>query len=203
MATRTAITFVTGNANKLREVQAIISASAPHILLRNEALDLPELQAKSTREVTIDKCKRASEALNGAPVLVEDTSLCFEALGGLPGPYIKWFLDTLGHEGLNRMVDGFEGKSDMEGKDVRAAYALCTFGYCPGKGQDVVIFEGKTDGRIVRPRGPNTFGWDPIFQPNGFDKTYAEIDKDVKNQISHRAKALAKVREYFAASPST
>ncbi|KAJ3212582.1 nucleoside triphosphate pyrophosphohydrolase ham1 [Dinochytrium kinnereticum] len=192
---KTPITFVTGNANKLREVQQILTASSPNLSLRNQALDLPELQGSSTREVTIDKCRRASEALNGSPVLVEDTSLCFNSLGGLPGPYIKWFLEKMGHEGLNRMIDGFEGK--VEG-DARAAWALCTFAYCGGKDEEVLLFEGKTDGRIVRPRGPTNFGWDPIFQPDGFELTYAEMDKEVKNSISHRAKALSKVQEYFA-----
>ncbi|KAJ3113760.1 nucleoside triphosphate pyrophosphohydrolase ham1 [Phlyctochytrium bullatum] len=197
------ITFVTGNANKLKEVQAILGASpslSAAIQLRNQALDLPELQARTPQEVSIDKCRRASEALGGEPVIVEDTCLCFSSLKSLPGPYIKWFLEALGHEGLNRMLDGFEGKEDLPGgkdADPRAAYALCTFAYSPGKGKDVILFEGRTDGRIVRPRGPPNFGWDPIFQPDGFDLTYAEMEKEQKNKISHRAKALAKLQEYF------
>ena len=56
--------------------------------------------------------------------MVEDTSLCFNAYGGLPGPYIKWFLKNLGHEGLNKMLAGFEDKS---------AYAQCIFAYSPGR----------------------------------------------------------------------
>lgn len=124
--------------------------------------------------------------------LVEDTCLCFTALGGLPGPYIKWFLDKVGHDGLNRMLAGFEDKS---------AYALCTFAYSSGgPDEEPVVFAGRTTGRIVPPRkkgdGP-AFGWDPIFEPEGYEETYAEMDESVKNKISHRSKALLLVRKHL------
>ena len=120
--------------------------------------------------------------------MVEDTCLCFNALKGLPGPYIKWFLQRLGHEGLNAMLVGFEDKT---------AYALCTFAFSKGPGHEPVVFAGRTDGRIVQARGPHEFGWDPIFLPDGFDETYAELDKDVKNTISHRYRALDKLQRYL------
>lgn len=78
------INFVTGNANKLREVKAILE---PGIEVRSNPLDLEEVQG-SIEEVTLSKCRRAAEAVQG-PVLVEDTALCFNALGGLPGPYMS------------------------------------------------------------------------------------------------------------------
>lgn len=87
------------------------------------------------------------------------------------------------------MLAGFENKS---------ATAVCTFAYSPGGNGDVILFQGKTEGNIVTPRGPRDFGWDPCFEPNGFDKTYAELPKDVKNSISHRYKALDMLKEYFA-----
>ncbi|KNC81072.1 Ham1 family protein, partial [Sphaeroforma arctica JP610] len=124
----------------------------------------------------------------GGPVLVEDTSLCFNALGGLPGPYIKWFLDKTGHTGLNNLLMAYEDKS---------AYALCTFAYSQGPGHEPVVFSGKCHGSIVPARGPHAFGWDPIFLPDGFDTTFAEMDKDVKNTISHRSRALAQVKTFL------
>lgn len=81
------ITFVTSNAGKLREVSAILAASGVNVNLVNQAVDLVEIQAENIEEVSIDKCKRAAEAIGG-PVLVEDTCLCFNALGGLPGAYM-------------------------------------------------------------------------------------------------------------------
>ena len=98
-------------------------------------------------EIAIAKCKTAVELAN-APVLIEDVSLCFNGLHGMPGPYIKWFLDKLHPEGLYKLLAGFEDKS---------AYALCIFAYGePGK--EVMLFSGRTDGHIVEPRGPRDFG---------------------------------------------
>jgi hypothetical protein len=62
---------------------------------------------------------------------------------------------------------------------------------------DILVFRGETDGDIVEPRGPNTFGWDPCFQPLGYSQTYAEMDKSEKNKISHRFKAFKLFREHF------
>ncbi|KAF8980107.1 nucleoside triphosphate pyrophosphohydrolase ham1 [Podila verticillata] len=177
------LVFVTGNKNKLIEVQQILG---PHFDLQSVKIDLPELQG-TTQDVSKEKCRQAAEIVKG-PVITEDTSLGFNALNGLPGPYIKWFLEGVGHAGLNKMLDGFEDRS---------AFALCTFALSKGPGTEPILFEGRTDGSIVQARGPANFGWDPVFLPDGFETTYAEMDKDVKNSISHRGRALAKLREYL------
>ena len=84
----------------------------------------------------------------------------------------------------------------MAGFEDKTAYALCIFAYGE-PGREVKLFVGRTDGRIVEPRGPTDFGWDPCFQPDGFDQTYAEIDKNIKNTISHRYKAIDALRDYL------
>ena len=87
------------------------------------------------------------------------------------------------------MLYGFEDKS---------AYALCTFAYFDGKSDSQVqLFHGRTEGKIVEPRGPTDFGWDPCFQPDGFTQTYAEMPKETKNSISHRSRALKAMKDYF------
>ncbi|KAL5224470.1 hypothetical protein ABZP36_011109 [Zizania latifolia] len=181
-----AVTFVTGNAKKLEEVRAILGSSIPFQSLK---LDLPELQGEP-EDISKEKARMAASQVNG-PVLVEDTCLCFNALKGLPGPYIKWFLEKIGHEGLNNLLLAYEDKS---------AFATCIFSLALGPGEEPITFIGKTAGKIVPARGPTDFGWDPVFQPDGFEQTYAEIPKSVKNQISHRGKALALVKEHFAAA---
>ncbi|GJN74663.1 inosine triphosphate pyrophosphatase [Purpureocillium lilacinum] len=181
----TQVNFVTGNANKLREVKAILE---PAIEVRSSPLDLEEIQG-SIEEVTESKCRRAAEAVNG-PVLVEDTALCFTALGGLPGPYIKWFLSETGHQGLNNLLAAYPDKS---------AEAVCTFGYAAGPGHKPVLFQGRCPGKIVPPRGPTHFGWDPVFEYEG--QTYAEMDGARKNAISHRGRALKKLQEWFEKHP--
>ncbi|KAB0790858.1 hypothetical protein PPYR_14945 [Photinus pyralis] len=180
------ITFVTGNAKKLEEVIAILGPSFPRELIHKK-IDLPELQGELS-DVIYKKCQEAGRIVGG-PVIVEDSALCFNALKGLPGPYIKWFLEKLGPEGLYQMLEGFEDKT---------ADAVCTFGFSPGGcDEQVVLFEGRTEGEIVRPRGPRNFGWDPCFQPKGYTQTYAELTKEEKNKISHRYKALDKLLGYF------
>jgi inosine triphosphate pyrophosphatase len=67
----------------------------------------------------------------------------------------------------------------------------------PGPDDEPHVFVGRTEGRIVQARGPTNFGWDPIFEPDGFDQTFAEMDKDVKNSISHRFRALNLLRSYL------
>ncbi|KAM7194779.1 Inosine triphosphate pyrophosphatase-like protein [Naviculisporaceae sp. PSN 640] len=177
------VNFITGNANKLREVKEILE---PAIQVESQTLDLIEIQG-TLEEVTLDKCRRAADLIQG-PVLVEDTCLCFDALNGLPGPYIKWFLTSLGHDGLNNLLAAYP--------DNKGAKAVCTFGYSAGPGHEPILFQGITQGKIVPPRGPTNFGWDPIFEYEG--ATYAEMEKSQKNAVSHRGKALAKLREWFA-----
>ncbi|KAK1290321.1 Inosine triphosphate pyrophosphatase [Acorus calamus] len=166
------VTFVTGNPKKLEEVRAILGDSIP---LQSLKLDLPELQGEP-EEISKDKARMAAKEVNG-PVLVEDTCLCFNALNGLPG--------------LNNILKAYEDKS---------AYALCVFSLALGPTVEPISFVGKTMGKIVPARGPPDFGWDPIFQPDGYEQTYAEMPKEEKNKISHRFKALDKVKAYFSAA---
>ncbi|XP_039133247.1 inosine triphosphate pyrophosphatase [Dioscorea cayenensis subsp. rotundata] len=179
-------TFVTGNAKKLEEVKAILGNSIPFQSLK---LDLPELQGEP-EEISKEKARMAALQIDG-PVLVEDTCLCFNALNGLPGPYIKWFLQKTGHEGLNNLLKAYEDKS---------AYAMCIFSLALGPRVEPITFIGKTQGKIVPARGPPDFGWDPIFQPDGYELTYAEMPKEEKNKISHRSKALTMVKAHFASA---
>jgi inosine triphosphate pyrophosphatase len=175
------LVFVTGNENKKKEVEQILKMK-----IQTADIDLTEIQG-DLDTVTIAKAREACKILN-CPVLVEDTALVFNAMNGLPGPYIKWFLKALGPAGLYNMLHGFQDKS---------AQAICTFGLCI-PGNDPLLFQGRTDGHIVSPRGPTSFGWDPIFKPVGFDLTYAEMDKDVKNSISHRFKAVKSLSEHLS-----
>ncbi|KAJ9700943.1 hypothetical protein PVL29_006326 [Vitis rotundifolia] len=124
------VTFVTGNAKKLEEVRYILGQSIPFNSLK---LDLPELQGEP-EDISKEKARLAAIQVNG-PVLVEDTCLCFNALKGLPGPYIKWFLQKIGHEGLNNLLMAYEDKS---------AYALCAFSFALGPDAEPVTFLGKT-----------------------------------------------------------
>jgi inosine triphosphate pyrophosphatase len=156
---------------------------------------VPEYQGEP-EDIAKEKAKLAAQQVNG-PILTEDTSLCFNALHGLPGPYIKWFLEKIGHDGLNKLLAGYTDKT---------AYAQCIFAFCAGPNSEPIVFDGRCPGRIVPARGPNAFGWDPIFQPDNAQgtavtQTFAEMDKQEKNKISHRSRALQLVKDYFAKHP--
>ncbi|CDR41097.1 CYFA0S06e01596g1_1 [Cyberlindnera fabianii] len=185
-----ALTFVTGNNKKLREFQAIVQD--PTIL--HQKIDVDEIQG-SIEAISIRKAQAAAEIVKG-PVLVDDSCVIFNALSkpgiGLPGPYIKFFMDSLGADGLARLLDGFEDKS---------AKAVCTFAFCEGPGMDVKLFQGAVDGSIAsEPRfgeGGGQFGVDAVFVPNGYDLTYSEMKQEMKNRISERSKALQLVKEFL------
>ena len=175
------INFVSGNKNKLKELSDIFKENFKDIEIKQLDIDLPELQGlpedivKGKLKLALEKAKK----LKG-PILVEDTSLCFNGYGGLPGPYIKYFLKNIKPEGLYKMACVF---------DDHTAYAQSIYGLQKNKKEEPHLFIGKTPGEIVSPRGPNSFGWDPCFQPKDYKQTYAEMGEEEKNKISHRGRS--------------
>lgn len=143
-------------------------------------MDLLEIQSLDLSEIIEDKARRAFEIIK-KPVLVEDVSLVFNALGNkLPGPLIKWFLHTLGNDGLCRLLNGYKDRS---------AVAEVQFGLCNKDG--IKVFSGIMKGVIApEPRGSTDFGWDPIFIPEGFTKTRGEMTEEEKHFVSMRRPAL-------------
>ena len=191
------INFVSGNKNKLRELNDMFNEYFKDIQVKQLDIDLPELQGQP-EDIVRGKLKLAlekSKDLEG-PVLVEDTSLCFNAYGGLPGPYIKYFLKAIKQEGLYKMACAFEDHS---------AYAQSIFGLQKDEKSEPHLFIGKTEGEIVSPRGQKNFGlsgWDPCFKPNCSTKTYAEMEEDEKNKISHRGKSSKALIDYLKKNES-
>lgn len=172
------LVLVTGNVHKHQEAERILGRPLDRV-----ALDLPEIQAATTREVALDKARAAYAAL-GRAVVVEDAGLDFVALGGFPGPFIK-FWEKLG--GLPSMCRA------LDGHDSRAAVAVCVLGVATAEGAYVV--EGRVPGTIAEaPRGANGFGWDAIFIPDeqaagGPLRTFGEMSAAEKDARSHRRRA--------------
>ena len=178
---RKIINFVSGNKNKLKELNEILSSNIKDIEVKQLDIDLPELQGYP-EDIVKGKLKLALEKAKDlkGPVLVEDTSLCFNAYGGLPGAYIKYFLKAIKPEGLYKMACAFDDHS---------AYAQSIYGLQKNEKEEPKLFVGKTEGEIVAPKGDNNFGWDPCFKPSCSKKTFAEMDEKEKNRISHRGKS--------------
>jgi len=177
--------FVTGNANKLAEAKAILGVD-----IEQWNIDLPEIQALDSQAVIAAKLAEAKTHQPPGAFFVEDVSLHLTALGGLPGPLIKWFLQALGRGGIARLAE-------VLGDD--RAEAKATIGYIDSHGQEHYLV-GLVAGKIVAPRGQTNFGWDPIFQPDGYEQTFAEMSPEQKNAISHRRLALDQLRELLLLS---
>ena len=156
--------FITGNQNKVNYLSKSLG-----ITLEHQKIDLDEIQSPDPTVVIEHKVKQAYELIK-KPVLVEDTSLCFNALDGLPGTFVKFFVEANdGLESMCRMLDGFEDRS---------AYASAVYGYYDGK--DMKFFSGRLDGTIaMHARGEGGYGWDKIFEPAGYNGvTRAELSPE-------------------------
>jgi XTP/dITP diphosphohydrolase len=173
------ITFITGNANKAEQVARWLGHPIQH-----HKLDLDELQSLDAREVVEHKVRQAYGKVEGA-VLVEDGSLELDALGGAPGPLVKWFQPST--DMLCRMLDGFETRTAT----ARLYYALFD-------GQQAHFFEGTMRGRIAdRPAGKGGFGWDNVFINKGFDTTRAQMNEADYAATSYRKQALDKLAVFL------
>lgn len=172
--------FVTGNAKKFAEAKMLLPD------LEQMDIDLPEIQSLRSQEIISRKLKAASEKFPGKQFIVEDTSLVFDAWNGLPGPLVKWYLESVGDRGIWNMIAWFADKK---------ASAICTIGYADG--DTIEFFQWVTTGTVVEPTIESHFGRDALFQPDGYDKTYAHMSKEEKNSISHRGKALKLFQEFL------
>jgi non-canonical purine NTP pyrophosphatase (RdgB/HAM1 family) len=170
--------FATTNQGKITEAAAILD-----IEIVPMSLELEEIQSLDFSEVIAHKAKQAFEKTQ-KPVLVEDSGIIFHALDKLPGVFTKWFYESIGNEGMVRLLHDFEDKS---------ATAVSYVGYYTGK--ELIIAHGETSGTTVSLRGTQGFGWDPIFQPDGFKGTFAEMNPRTKNSCSMRKKALENLKQ--------
>ena len=173
--------FVTGNPNKVREAGEILNLTLEPVSVPG----LIEIQTPDLDDVVRHKAQQAYSALQ-CPVRVEDSGLVFHAWNGLPGALVKWFEETVGCQGMLKMVKDF---------DDRSATAICCFAVYVGKNMQIAL--GEVNGTISdRIRGENGFGGDVIFIPEGHERTYAEMSSQEKNAISHRKRALDKLKHY-------
>src|SRR3990167_8016525 len=175
------ITVVTTSKDKLAEINKILGTNH-----KVSKIEIPEIQSLNLDEVITEKAKAAYKIFK-KPVLVEDVSLEIKALKGLPGTFVKFFIATLGTEGTVALVKN--KKTDTKVTDAIAIY----------DGKNLKVFKGTVYGTLSpKNRGSYGFGFDKVFIPKGYTKTYAQLPDQVKNSISHRALALKKVKKYLS-----
>lgn len=170
-------TIVTGNLGKIAEFKRLLPAS---IAFDHEAIDLPEIQTLDVHAI-IDAKARAAYAELRRPVVVEDVTAGLDNLGGLPGPFIKFFEQQLGFDALYQL------------RGETPATVTCTIGYFDG--QNLITAHAVVRGMAVAERGTAGFGFDRCFQPSGQPKTYGEMTVVEKDAVSHRSLAIRDLLE--------
>ena len=214
--------FVTTNPGKVREAREHLASPVEQL-----EFDTPEIQAEDLGAVAAHKA-RAAYRHAGEPVIVDDSGLFVGAFDGFPGPYSSYVHSRLGIERVWRLAreeddraaafrgvvaycDGedFEATPEPVDRERRGQdqagdeRATATTdeqvrGDDGGEGLPVKLFEGVVPGEIVAPRGDGGFGYDPVFEYD--DRTFAEMEPDEKNAVSHRGRALSKFAEWYEAT---
>lgn len=180
------IKLVTGNKNKFEELNEI----AKQYNIQLEMINLPKFEIQSDKlEEIVRYAALVIYTMLKEPILLEDSGLFIDALKGFPGPYTKFVKQTIGIEGILKLMSNVEN---------RRAYFKTALAYADEG--EIRIFTGEVYGKIsYEARGNKGFGFDPIFIPENSDKTFAELDISEKNKYSHRGKAFKKFLEYYLA----
>lgn len=187
------LVFATGNSHKLQEVQGLFKEGFALSCLKdvNITEEIPE-----TADNLVDNAlQKAWYVYNkcGIPCFADDTGLEVDALNGAPGVYSARYAGEQKDSKLNMLLL----LKNMTGKENRNARFRTIIAYIDENAQEH-IFEGEIRGKIIENMaGENGFGYDPIFVPEGYDKTFAQLSSETKNKISHRARAMEKFLSYI------
>jgi len=175
------LVFITGNQHKADYLAKWLEMPIEH-----QKVDQDEIQSLDLQAVVEHKARQAY-AIVRRPVLVEDVSLTFTAMGRLPGTFIKWFMEELSLGGLCELANKLKHRE-----------AECAIMYALYDGNDMHLFDAHQQGTIAKiPRGTGGFGWNPIFIPAGSELTYGEMDEDTFKRWSIRAHAIEKLKAYL------
>lgn len=188
------LVVATHNRGKLEEIAALLQPFAVEVLSAG-ALGLPEPAETETTFVGNARIKaHAAARASGLPALADDSGLTVDALGGAPGVYTADWAETGKGRDFTMAMARVQSELEAAGApEPRLAQFRCTLVLAWPDGHDEV-FAGVMPGRIVWPmRGDQGHGYDPIFQPDGHDMTFGEMDRWEKNRISHRADAFSKL----------
>ncbi len=177
------INFATTNPHKVKEGNSV--GKKYGVSFRQVAEGYPEVRDEDVAVVAEEGARYVFDKIKET-VIVEDTGLFIEILNGFPGSYSAFVFNKIGNEGILSL---------LKENERRKARFVSAIGYCDSSG--VKIFRGEVEGFIVDGmRGEGGFGYDPIFQPHGYDKTFAQ-DYSLKNKISHRKRAFQLFCEWF------
>ena len=187
------LVLASDNKNKLREFRVLFDSFDVELISKAESGFTDEVE--ETGETFAENARIKAEAVmraTGLPAIADDSGLCVDALGGAPGVHSARY--TGNHADSDK--DRYELLlRNLDGRDDRTARFVCSL-CCVIANGDILAAEGTCEGSILlSPSGENGFGYDPVFCPDGFDRSMAELTMEEKNAISHRGKALAQFKQ--------
>lgn len=188
------IIFASHNQGKITEIRQILTPLGIRIISADEE-DLPDVEETGTTFEENAALKALTIAkLKNVPCLADDSGLCVDALDGRPGVYSARYAPNRDFKKAMKMLLSEMLTSKNQSRDAHFSCVI-VLGY-PNDSYEA--FEGRVDGKIAfEARGESGFGFDPVFVPQGYDKTFAELGSEVKNKISHRGRALQKLAAFL------
>lgn len=183
------IVFATGNKHKIQEINEISKGSGIEFVLPNDGFD-PVENGTTFSENSFIKAKEAA-LISNSIALADDSGLCVESLNGEPGLYSARYAPTP-QERIDKLLNNLDNVANRQAKFVCAMTLVDSKGYILN--QEI----GECFGQIANNQsGTNGFGYDPVFIPNGYDVTIAQMPEELKNSISHRSIALNKMIKFI------
>ncbi len=185
------------NQGKVAEIRDMLARFDVEVVSADD-LALPDVEETGTTFEENARLKAETLAkFSGLPCLGDDSGLCVDALDGRPGVYSARYApkDADGKRNFDKAMDKLIGELNEKKTDNWSAHFSCVLALAVPE-QETKVFEGRVDGRIVPEKSGNKgFGFDPVFMPDGFDKTFANFTPEEKAKVSHRGRAFAKLIE--------
>lgn len=188
------VIFASHNAGKIKEIKELLEPLGIKVKSALD-MDLPDVAETGTTFAENSLLKSQTIAkLTGVPCLADDSGLCVEALNGAPGVYSARYAPNRDFvKGMEKLLAEMEQSPNKS----RKAHFSCVISLAFPNGE-YKLFEGRVNGEIAfAPQGNGGFGYDPLFVPEGYNCSFAQMPKSEKNEISHRGRAVAKLQEYL------
>lgn len=188
------IIFASHNEGKIAEIKQILAPFKIEVLSYKD-VEFPDVEETGTTFAENSLLKSSAIAkFTDIACLADDSGLCVDALNGAPGVYSARYAPNRDFDkGMKKLLTEMQKSSNKS----RAAHFSCVISLAYPNGE-YKLFEGKVEGKIAEQKSGNGgFGYDPLFIPDGYDKSFAELGAEVKNKISHRGRAMAKLLEYL------
>ena len=192
----TEVLFASHNAGKIAEIKQMLEPFGIQVKSAAEVA-FPDVEETGTTfaENSLLKSQAVAKTI-GIPCIADDSGLCVDALNGAPGVYSARYAPNRDFDkGMDRLLNEMAQSGDKS----RKAHFSCVISLAFPNGE-YKLFEGRVDGKIAEHKmsGVEGFGYDPLFIPDGYDVSFAQMDKSAKNKISHRGRAMQKLKEYLA-----